>query len=125
MDKNKGSLSTASVWIFIFAALVIAGSRYYHYFISQDFVVEVFADCAPATQSCFVSEADLVDPSSQPRDYKKVRGMANALPHCLIEHSCEAEFYCEADQSSKCEIEYCTPESLSDGEVCNGPLAQI
>ncbi len=125
MNENKGSLSTASVWVFIFAALVIAGSRYYHYFITQDFVVEVFADCEPATQSCFVSEADLADPSNQPRDYKKVRGIASVLPHCLIEHSCESEFYCASDQGSKCEIEYCSLESLSAGETCNGPLVEI
>jgi len=104
------------------AILVVIAYRYEQYVVQRNFLIDVQAPCDPASKSCFVSDCSPTDdPACDTSPYDKVEILDSEAPACLEEHTCVA-FSCEG--YSNCSIDYCSEDTLEDGEACTPALTQ-
>jgi hypothetical protein len=98
--------------------LIIVGNNFYRYYIIKNYSVHVFVKCDPEKHSCFTADPDTADPAFQNKFYAKVEMLSTNAPACLEEHTCE-DFSCD-ELAGPCNIEYCSSDTISDGENCVG-----
>ena len=111
-NRNK---SLAFLIFLIIAVFAIVGYRFQNYYITRDYVLNVFTPCDPTAHSCFAADESIADPSFQTGPCEKVEIIAHYVPPCLEEHTCK-DFSCEGITS--CKISYCSNDLLDVGESC-------
>lgn len=106
------------VFFSLLAALIVTvvGYRYHQYMLVKNFTLEAYTSCDPDLQNCFTLTDPSMDLGFQDGPYEKVELTARFAPACLEEHAC-SNFVCDPADSA-CNITYCSPDTLGDGEQC-------
>ena len=110
---------TATILLTVVLLMMVAGYRFDQYVLAKNYVVSSQAPCDPTQGQCFIEQCPIDEDLCDSEPYVKVEVLANQAPACLEEHSCTA-FSC--DGMASCAIEYCTPDTLEDGEACTPQL---
>ena len=116
MDK------ASKIFLSIFFALVgmVIVISFVKFFILEDYLVRVQADCDPQTQSCFVTKCDpstdttcSKDPAQQTSYYKIIEIKAASLAKG------ESEITSCADHEN-CQELFCSDQTKKADDVCSG-----
>lgn len=115
---------------FVVLLILIGGSLlavFYRYFVIRDYMITAQADCDPSTEACFVyvcdpeSEECTGDPEEDTTYYSVIHRNAKYMPICdPSDEGCEA-FVCPEGEPD-CHVDFCDPETVSEGTVCNDPV---
>ncbi len=111
-------MQTKHIIFSLFLLLLIASAwRFEEYYVRENFYVTSELECDSSTSHCFVQICDVENTEGcNVTPYQRVKMDATGAPACLYDQSCES-FNCE-DTDVTCEIIFCTPENINDGETC-------
>ena len=107
----------SKVLIVLFFTLLGIGfaSKYYTFFIQQDFLVYDQIPCNPALESCFIAACEEEVCENAP--YKKIEKSAQNIPFCDPSAEACPRPTCSQDEPN-CTITVCSEESIEEGETC-------
>jgi hypothetical protein len=112
--------------IFIVLVIGIAISVWQTYdriYVERDYMISAEIDCDPEVNSCYVwvDEEGEYGEVGEVWYYALISKKASSFSICNPHREeCEDELYC-ADDEEDCEVYYCEPEEVGDGEECAGP----
>lgn len=113
---SRSFISRSLFWLLVILVAGAVVTRYYAYFVQEDYYLYAQVPCDPSEATCFINDCDMSDEECDTTPFMFAEMSASHAPDCFQENNCQ-EFECPADDDS-CVVMECSEDALYDGVLC-------